>query len=142
MANETFFLLIFIFFSFAVAVSDIRTGEVPRLVFLAAFPIFFGFIFLQHEQFPLKIALAGTSLGLIVFLLVYFISRRRLGLADVWYSGLIGMVLGPWDWLLAITSACIAGIIIIIVSKRKRIPFIPFMAMGSIVMILIQSRPI
>jgi prepilin signal peptidase PulO-like enzyme (type II secretory pathway) len=77
-------------------------------------------------------------LGLSIFLLVYLFLKDRLGLADVWYSALTGMMLGPWWWYAAIALACFSGIIYMAVLKRRRIPFIPFMAAGSITASLIQ----
>ena len=81
----------------------------------------------------------GVLIGLFVFLLVYAISGGRLGLADVWYSALIGLVLGPWRWYAAIGLACAAGAVYSLAVKRRRIPFIPFMALGSLVMIIMRG---
>jgi prepilin signal peptidase PulO-like enzyme (type II secretory pathway) len=64
--------------------------------------------------------------------LAYFLSGKKLGLADVWYSALIGFVHGLWRWYFAIGIACIIGVVFILISRRRKIPFIPFMAIGSI----------
>ena len=124
--------ILFSIFSFAIAVSDLKTGAVPRIAFVFAFPVFFVLCLLSDSSHSAVVMLAGTLFGLLVFLLAFVISGKRLGLADVWYSALIGLVLGPWWWHAAMFFACIAGIIYILISGRHKIPFIPLMALGSI----------
>ena len=128
--------IIFVIFSAAIAAADIKTGRVPRLAFVFAFPLFFVLKLLLDEHLPAWEPIVGGLTGFTIFLLVFFISGKKLGFADVWYSGLIGIVLGPWLWYAAIGSACIAGLIYFFISKQLRIPFIPFMALGSIIVCL------
>ena len=129
----------FIFFSIIIAILDVKTGEVPRIVFIIAFVFFVLLKMLIYEEILFFESIAGFLGGLLVFLLACVISGRRLGLADVWYSALTGMVLGPWWWYGAISTACIAGAVYIFALKRREIPFIPFMALGSTVMSIIQG---
>ncbi|MCL2243636.1 MAG: hypothetical protein FWC03_04120 [Treponema sp.] len=136
--------LLFTSFSIAIAVSDLKTGMVPRIFFIAALPIFLLIIILQADSpgaqaLALWANFAGAFFGLFIFTIAFFISGRRLGLADIWYSGLIGLLLGPLWWFPAIGIACLAGIIWIVVSKKERIPFIPCMAMGSAAIIILQG---
>jgi prepilin signal peptidase PulO-like enzyme (type II secretory pathway) len=124
--------IIFSIFSFTIAVSDLKTGAVPRIAFVFAFPVFFVLCLLSEDSHSALIILAGALLGLSIFLFAFVISGKRLGLADVWYSAFIGLVLGPWMWYAAMFCACIAGIVYILGSGRRRIPFIPLMALGSV----------
>jgi len=126
--------LLFALFSGAIAYADIKTGRVPRIAFIVAFPFFFILKLLLHEHIPAWESIAGGLAGLLIFLSAYYISGRKLGLADIWYSALIGLVLGPWWWYAAIGGACTAGIIYFLISRRRQIPFIPLMALGSVVM--------
>jgi len=130
MISELAVKTLFSIFSLAIAVSDIKTGAVPRIAFAVAFPVFFVLCLLTGSPHPLTFMLPGALLGLIVFLLAFFISGKRLGLADVWYAALTGMVLGPWWWYAAMFCACIAGIVYILVSRRRKIPFVPIMTFG------------
>ena len=139
MISETVFKVLFSLFSVIIAAADIKTGKVPRIAFIIAFPVFFLLRVLSNEQLPYWEPIAGSLAGLTVFLLAYFITGKKLGLADVWYSALIGLVLGPWWWYAAIGGACIAGIIYILVSKQRRIPFIPLMALGSIIVSIVHG---
>ena len=132
MIPELVVKIFFFIFSFAIALSDIKTGMVPRIAFAFAFPVFFTFRLLSDDAHSAAALAAGALLGLFVFLAAYLVSRKKLGLADVWYSSLIGLVLGPWWWYAAMFCACSAGIIYMLVSKKRRIPFIPLMAFGSV----------
>ena len=136
--TAVFSKVLFAVFSIIIAAADIKTGKVPRLAFVIAFPLFLGLALLQNELHLPQGALAGALLGLLVFLLAYFVSGKKLGLADVWYSALIGLVLGPWWWYAAMGCACVCGIVYILVSKKRKIPFIPLMAFGSLIMIIIE----
>jgi len=138
MIPEILIKLLFSIFSFAIAFSDIKTGMVPRIAFVFAFPVFVVLCLLSEVSHPPEVLALGVMLGLFVFLAAYFVSGKKLGLADVWYSALIGLVLGPWLWYAAVSCACIAGIIFMLVSKKRKIPFIPLMAIGSIAASIFQ----
>ena len=139
MIPEILLKLLFAVFSLSVAASDIKTGMVPRIAFILAFPIFLTLNLLQTEGNSSLMVIAGALLGFFVFILAFFISGKRLGLADVWYSTIAGLVLGPWWWYAAMCCACFFGMIYMIVSKRRQIPFIPLMAFGAVAMNLIQG---
>ena len=134
--SGVFIKIFFIFFSITIAFADIKTGEVPRIAFFIAFPLFMASRLLQNEPHSLTSIFGGTFIGLFVFLLAFFLSHKMLGLADVWYSSLIGLVLGPLWWYAAMSCACIAGIICMLVLRRRKIPFIPLMALGGVAMII------
>ena len=123
---------LFAIFSTAISVTDIKTGVIPRLAFIVAFLIFALIKILFIDNFSILYSVSGLFLGLIIFLFAYFLSGKNLGLADVWYSALIGFLLGPLWWHVAIGLACIIGIAFIIGTNKKRIPFIPLMATGAI----------
>ena len=83
-------------------------------------------------------------IGLFIFLIVFLFSKKKLGLADVWYSGIIGFVLGPWNWYIAISIACGLGIVYILILRKlsgnwHAIPFIPFMAVGGVAINIIDG---
>jgi len=130
--------LLFSIFSFAIALSDIKTGMVPRIAFVFAFPVFLILCLLSDDHNPPEVLATGALLGLFVFLAAYLVSKKKLGLADVWYAALVGLVLGPWWWYAAVLFACITGIIYMLTSKKRKIPFIPLMAFGSVVASIFQ----
>ncbi|MCL2878839.1 MAG: hypothetical protein FWF29_01220 [Treponema sp.] len=137
--GTTLLKILFILFSGIISGADIKTGRIPRTAFVLAFPSFFFLMLLLYEGFDPKGALTGMFTGLAIFGLAYFVSGRKLGLADVWYSALIGMVLGPWRWYGAICCACVSGVLIVVLFKKRLIPFIPCMAMGVIAVFLMEA---
>ena len=140
MAAIYLFRLFFTFFSVIIAGADIKNGEVPRLAFILAFPVFFIMKFLINGRIMITESIAGAAAGFLVFILAFIITNKKLGLADVWYSALTGMALGTWQWYLSTLFACVTGVfIILIISKnisKKQIPFIPCMAAGNILIFL------
>ena len=137
MASKTLLKILFVVFSMIIAREDIKTGAVPRIMFIIAFPFFVILKTLLYEKNMLPESIAGGFIGFIVFFLSYFLSNRSLGLADVWYSMLIGLIMGPWRWYAAIGISCVAGAICILAGKKRQIPFIPYLAFGSIAIIFI-----
>ena len=133
--------ILFSVFSIVIALSDIKTGAVPRIAFVFAFPVLFVLCMLSGNPHSVIVMLSGALPGLAVFLIAFVISGKKLGLADVWYSALAGLVLGVKYWYAAVTAACVAAAIWILVLKRGRIPFIPFLALGSISMLIFQGWP-
>ena len=139
MIKAVVFITLFAIFSALISAVDIKTGMIPRVLFIAAFPLFAALKMLLTEDSPPLVAIGGALPGLVVFLLARYFSGGRLGLADVWYSALIGLVLGPVRWYAAIGLACVLGALYILVSKQQRIPFTPMMALGSITVGFIQG---
>ena len=139
MVSMIFIKVFFALFSISIAGADFKTGAVPRLIFIFAFPFFIMLKALLKEGNQFLENIFAALAGLTVFLLAYFLSGKRLGLADVWYSALIGLVLGLSWWYAAIGLACVTGIASILSANKREIPFIPCMAFGSIAVSIIEG---
>jgi hypothetical protein len=139
MLKITVAILFYLFFSVGIAVMDIKTGSVPRGAFVCAAVVFFAAKLFFEGRGVLFLSLAGCIMGIGLFLLAFFGSGKKLGLADVWYSGLIGVVLGPVWWYPAIFAACVVGLAWLLCVKRRSIPFIPCMAFGSMAALLAKG---
>jgi prepilin signal peptidase PulO-like enzyme (type II secretory pathway) len=128
---------IFIVFSLGIAVQDYRTGFLPRpLLWCAGF--FFLGIQLLMDKNSLLLPVCGCLLGLGIFLLAFLVSGKKLGLADVWYAGIIGIVTGPLWWYPVIIISCMTAIIYGVCAKKRRFPFIPFMAAGVLIVLPVR----
>jgi hypothetical protein len=121
----------FILFSLIISVQDVLTGAVSRLSLWAALLAALLLQGLVKAGLPLS-ALAGGLVGIAVFSLAFFLSGRRLGLADLWYAGLMGIVFGPLWWHAAIAFACLYALVFFLFSHHRSLPFIPFMTAGSL----------
>ncbi|GHT57787.1 hypothetical protein FACS1894109_10690 [Spirochaetia bacterium] len=133
---KQFILLVpYVLFSVYISLLDIRTGRIPRLLLWAAILLALLLkILITPGSLPLG-SLTGGLLGTALFLLAYLVSGKKLGLADVWYAGLIGIVLEPLRLYAALGVSCVLAIVFILITKKHSIPFIPFMAAGSFSML-------
>jgi len=126
--------------SVAIFVADLKTECIPE-VFLYAGAIgvvalqspFFGFCSMLLHTYVLP-----TAIGMAFFFLLWFFSKgRAMGDGDIYLSGIIGMALGYPKLIIAYYAAfltgAIAGVILILVRKKRmhsHIPFGPFMILG------------
>lgn len=95
-------------------------------------------------------ALAFSAGMLMFYLLVAVLTTRALGLGDVKYAGLIGLVLGWHGWQTALLGFvlpfCIGGVFatVLLLSGRVRrdssIPFGPHMAIGAGIALAVTLR--
>jgi leader peptidase (prepilin peptidase)/N-methyltransferase len=84
--------------------------------------------------------LLGGATGLVFFLLLHLINRKGMGLGDVYLVGMIGLMTGFPNVIVAVFGGIILGglaaIFLLIFKKKNRkegIPFGPFLAMGTII---------
>ncbi|GHV12911.1 hypothetical protein FACS189491_06860 [Spirochaetia bacterium] len=122
------FLVPYALFSVYISFLDIKTGHVPRLPLWGALALALLFKTVMGAGL---MPVTGGLFGLGVFLLAYRVSKKKLGLADVWYAALIGIVFEPLLLCASLGVSCVIAIAFILLSKKKSIPFIPFMAAGS-----------
>ena len=89
----------------------------------------------------LVVGLAGAATGagiiaLIRWLGTLMVRREAMGLGDVKFMLMCGLLLGPWNTVLAIMVAMVGGsvlgILIWAVTRNREIPFGPFLAMGAL----------
>ena len=112
MENIDLLELSFLAFSVFISFLDIKNRAVPRIMFVLAL-LFFIIVKINQTSGQLLISITGFLVGLIIFLLAWFLSKKRLGLADICYSSIIGLVLGINSWYTAIGIACITGLLFI-----------------------------
>jgi Flp pilus assembly protein protease CpaA len=128
------YLVLFIFFllfSLIATIQDLQSGQVSRVLLWGGIAVMLLIQAFQAWTLFLP-ALGGTALGLGMFLLVWFLSGKKLGLADVWYAGLLGAALGPLWLYPAIGAACLFAFACFLISRNKSIPFIPSMALAGL----------
>jgi prepilin signal peptidase PulO-like enzyme (type II secretory pathway) len=84
----------------------------------------------------------GGATGALAFFTAKHLTKGRLGTGDIWFSSLIGCSFGFWTWDIGLLFAAFVGILwvgILRISRPRsnirdiRIPFAPFMFIGSIV---------
>jgi leader peptidase (prepilin peptidase)/N-methyltransferase len=81
-------------------------------------------------------AMGGGIIALIRWLGTLIVRREAMGLGDVKFMAMCGLLLGPWESVLAIMVAMVGGSVlgplIWAVTRNREIPFGPFLAMGAL----------
>ncbi len=126
-----------------------RAGPLVGLVGVLFVPELHGPVLFGNALVPtlkpalasLVVGLAGAAMGggiiaLIRWLGTLIFRREAMGLGDVKFMAMCGLVLGPWESVLAIMVAMVGGsilgLLIWAVTRNREIPFGPFLAMGAL----------
>ena len=122
MIPEVIICVVFAAFSIFMSFQDIRTQKVSRWssVALLVAAVAARLVFCEGEE---RVGfVASAAIGLVVFEAVRLVVKKRLGLADVFYSGSAGALLGFDMWLASCAIACAAaaGVIYLRVRQAER----------------------
>lgn len=138
-------------FCYVASVIDISTKRVPNyyLLLMLAF-----WVCITVPQFFLRMewaveyitqSLIGLLLGGGLFLLVYWISRKGLGGADVKFMGIVGLYLGGWSVLPAMLIGSILTAVTALalmalkkIGRKDTIPMLPFLSTGIYLAMLLH----
>jgi leader peptidase (prepilin peptidase)/N-methyltransferase len=126
----------------------LRVGPVVALVGAVFVPGFHGTAVFGAELTGMKPGLASLVVGLaggvvgagVIYAIRWIgsllVRREAMGLGDVKFMGMCGLILGPEVALLAIGVAMVGGavlgVLIWLVTRNREIPFGPFLALGSL----------
>ncbi|KAB1664199.1 prepilin peptidase [Pseudoclavibacter sp. CFCC 13611] len=152
----------FVLASVALSVSDVRTRRIPNcVVYPSGAVIVVLYVAAAADMAAdaqpgswerLGAALLGSVIMLMFYLFVAVVTTRALGLGDVKYAGLIGLVLGWHGWQTALLGFalpfCLGGAFatMLLLSGRARrnssIPFGPHMAIGAGLALITAFMPI
>lgn len=134
----TYILLIIILY---LAYYDIRYYRVPNRITLLLFLLVLTDSYLNHRW---EKAIIAGFFSLIFFVVVFMITRGKIGIGDIKFSIISAIYLGFELWLYsifyAILTATFTGLTLIIMKKIKRddrLPFIPFLTTGIICTLII-----
>ena len=134
---------------YAAAVKDFREQTVPNRLVLAMLGAWCMILVPQlfiHPETGLSLLLSGAVGALfagVVFLTVYFVSRRGLGGGDVKLMTVFGLYLGldsvvPAMLYGTLLAAAAGGILILLkkVGPKDAIPLVPFLYIGVVLTVL------
>lgn len=170
---------IFCIFAFILSFIDIKQQKIPRFLSFSFIGIIYGLRIFEaivavlissktdeslgfsHFIFAMYSPSLGLMLGFVVFYAIRVLTKKKLGLADVWFSAGIGTFLGYLGWYFAIAIACLMALVWIFsfalvkkirspkdnmadiaffkIIRTTKIPFIPFLSFGSLCTLLISS---
>ncbi|CAN5518899.1 A24 family peptidase [soil metagenome] len=130
---------------------DLHTRRLPREIIYATaavgFPLLCVAAFVEHEPKRIWMLALGAAISLAVMALIYWGSRGGMGDGDVRLAPLLGGYLGflnPGFALVGLffgfLTGAVIGVVLLIVLKgdrKMKVPFGPFMALGTVVTIFI-----
>jgi len=113
-----------------VVVSLIDDTPVQIRYALAGAGLYFGFLLLAHLIYPRGMGFGDVKLAAVMGLYVGWLGTS--------YPAAIGLVL--WAMLIGFVAGSLIGIALLAVRRRsKQIPFGPFLALGTVVAVLLSS---
>lgn len=137
MPFQLFRFVLFLLIAFPCALSDYRTGLIPRfpLLFLVVLMIATS-IYGEYPFLSFQTSVFGAGAGMGIFYTTRKLTGNGLGLADVWMAGAIG-ALGGFALCLKSTFLAIVFIYLFRIRLNKKtsflpIPFVPGLLAGCV----------
>ena len=121
------------------SIFDIRTKTVPNWLLFAGITAALLFQIFFNRALLLQYIITGFCTGFFYFV-IRIITHKKLGMADVLFGIIQGLLLTPRFIFFSIIVECIiASCVFTSLQKRgvKNIPFIPFMAFALVISLLI-----
>ena len=123
------------------SIADIHSRKIPVYILISGNLMALGYqIFIGKDN--IWLILGGTGIGLL-FLLISRITREGMGYGDSWSILILGIYLGVWKLLEVLSTAFMllgaAAVICLVgkkMSRKYRLPFLPFLAAGYLCSIL------
>lgn len=123
------------------SIADIRSRRIPVYILISVNLAVLGYQLLIEKGDVWLIA-GGIGIG-VLFLLVSMVTREGMGYGDSWIILILGIYLGLWkilEVLLAAFFFLLAAAVICLsvkkMSRKYKLPFIPFLAAGYLFSIL------
>lgn len=126
-----------IIISIFLALYDIKKKRVPNIITLLLFlaALLYKIVFKEELIYSL---LSGVG-AFVTFLIVYLVSKGKMGMGDCKYTAVIAFYFGYYFWLQSILYTSVIAIIVSLVllmlkkiDRETKIPFMPFLVSGWI----------
>jgi prepilin signal peptidase PulO-like enzyme (type II secretory pathway) len=136
-------IVIFSVIFLVLAIIDLRTKIIPNIIIYPS--IILALVISSFTTKGLLNSTIGGVVGFTIVLVPALVSNGGIGFGDVKLAGLIGIVTGFGEVLIAIALAFILGGLIAIIlmatnTKRHDIPMGPYLSIGAIVSMIWGTR--
>lgn len=132
--------VVFITFSLLVALVmiDFQYMAVPDSINLLALALA---VINPHVLASIEYAfMAAGGLALLRYYLSYFLNKEAMGEGDIIVAGTMGALLGFPHFFYALFLSAILAIIPSLLSKNRAVPFVPFLAMATLIVYLLDTQ--
>ena len=117
--------IILLILAIRISVYDFKTHYIKNMDLILLFLVIIIFL-----DFNLILGFANLA----IYLTLYFLTNRQLGLGDVKLSFLIGLVFSSlYDLVIALNISWISGGVWAIIRKESQIAFAPWMLVGAFI---------
>lgn len=131
--------LLFISLLIIVLVADISYMIIPNKLLIFYLPVFIVLRIISPLD-PWWSSILGAFIGFAVIALIILLSKGGMGAGDMKLMGLLGIILGFKNTVLAFILACMFGAIIgltlmmlSLIKRKQPIPFGPYIVFGAII---------
>ena len=132
------FPAVFIFFSVTASVVDIKQKRIPDWIVFPGAAVILGLRVFGFGDPVMRIFLEMIAGALILFGIRFF-TKGKLGMGDVKFAAFMGVFVGFPRWFVAAGLASLLGLIFAFagiisgkLDRNSKIPFAPFLTVGSI----------
>lgn len=140
--NISLFLLLLVV-SVILSVQDIKHLSVKNWIIFSGciLALLVHFCFNSHQ---LYLYLISSGLFVFIYFLAYIFSKNKLGKADIYFGFFQGMFLLPQSvWLCVLLEVIFAFLWFCVIGvKIKKLPFIPFMSLASLIIFALSMLPV
>lgn len=134
--------LLFIAILFGIAICDIKSYEIPNILFVAIalnwllFKVVFGFKIDEILIIILETSIIPIVLIIISFIMSKLLNKNVIGDGDIILYYLCSLYLKGIMNLFNLFLSCLIALIYLIISKKKKIPFAPMIAISTYLLML------
>lgn len=121
----------------ALSMIDFKYFAIPDSLNLAA--IFFALIQVNFIDAAYSALLLAGGFALLRFLLSYLIKKEAMGEGDIMIGATMGALLGLPNVLFAIFLSALLALIPSMIAKDNKVPFVPFLALATLIVYLFDD---
>ena len=136
--GNVLFIITFLIFSIPASVVDIKNKRIPDWTVLSGITVLSALRFCCFGDSAGRLVLELLS-GAVIFFGIRLLTKGKLGMGDVKFAALMGVFTGFPRWFAAAGFASILGLLFALIGilfgridKNTKIPFAPFLTVGSI----------
>lgn len=101
--------------------------------------LIFASLLIILTSISLNEAIIGGMIQVVVFSLAFYFSQGGLGMGDVKLMVVLGLVLGYFQSLLILAIASMVGVASFLCFKKSKLPFVPFIFLGTFLSFLLLT---
>jgi len=149
---ESFLNIFFTAYLILISLADIKNLKIPNKILIMTFAnwVIFQPVLSYGKEYILRRLMGALGYFVFFFIMItlfaVFLKRKIMGMGDVKLIAVITLYIGMTGMFAALVISCIAAMIFVLVTGicnlpvKKQFPFGPFIAIGSICVLLYKTE--